>query len=682
MNKQALRGVILTGLFIIPFVPFLVSSSLFFPFITTKAFVWRFIVEIIFGAWAILALSYPEYRPKKSPLLYAIGAFLLIIGLANILGVEPLKSFWSNFERMEGYVLLLHLGAFFLVIGSIFNERNWKQWWNTSLLASFLMVIYCMFQLAGVAQIHQGGARVDGTIGNAAYLAVYLLVHIFISLLFFIREKKGSTLKWVYGGLVLLQVWILYCTATRGAILGLIGGLFITALLNMKSENRSIKRLSVGLLSALVLLVGGFFLIRNTAFVANSPVLSRFASISTEELKTGGRSFVWPMAWQGIKEKPILGWGQDNFNYVFNEHYSAQMYNLEPWFDRAHNIFLDWAIAGGFLGLFSYLALYGALLWMIYKSVFSFEDKTILVGLLAAYFFHNLFVFDQLVSYILFFSLMAYVQNNGRNAEEKKMLVQGGSYPMLWPVVIVVLLPVIYFVNVKPLSTNLSLIRALSHVGGDDSSKLVAAQALEKAYSSSRLGRPETVEQIATQSATILSSGLSNEEKNAFFNFAKASVLDQVKDFPEDARYEIVAGTFLSQMGALDEAETHFERAKVLMPSKQLVYFEYGNLLLNKNDRAGALSLFKQAYDLAPEYEEAKVIYLAGAIYAGDRNLENKLRAEISASTLIFDDRILGAYYNNGRKSEAVLILNKRIEVDPANKSIYEQYLKQILESK
>lgn len=679
MSKDVLKKIIFVGLFLIPFVPFLVSGSFFFPFITTKAFVWRFIVETIFVAWAMLALSYPEYRPKLSPLFYAIFAFLVVIGLADLLGVEPLKSFWSNFERMEGYVLLLHLGAFFLVIGSVFKEENWKSWWNTSLVASFFMSIYCLFQLAGVAQIHQGSARVDGTIGNASYLAVYMLIHIFIALLYFSREKRGSSLKWVYGPLILLQVWILYCTATRGAILGLIGGLLITALLNIRNSNPSVRRLSIGLSTVLILLVGGFFLVRNTAFVTNSPVLSRFASISTEELKSGGRAFVWPMALKGIMEKPILGWGQDNFNYVFNEHYSPLMYNLEPWFDRAHNIFLDWAIAGGLLGLLSYLALYGVLIWMIWKSLFTFEEKTILVGLLAAYFFHNLFVFDQLVSYILFFSLMAYVHSSsGGTIEKKPAPPEATAYPALSYAVIIIMLPVIYFINVKPLITNVSLIKSLMYVGGDDNGKLVAAHALEKAYNTSRLGRPETVEQIAANVAPILSSGISSDEKNAFFNFAKTAVLNQATDFSGDARYEIIAGTFLAQLGSLDEAVPHFERAKQLMPGKQLVYFEYGNVLLNKGDRAGALSLFKQAYDLAPQYEEAKVVYLIGAIYAGDHNLESKLSLEIGMSTVLFDNRILSAYYNSGRKSEALMILNKRIELDPANKSTYEQYLKQI----
>ena len=679
MNNQALKNIIYTGLFLIPFVPFLVSSSLFFPFITTKAFAWRFVVEIVFGAWVILALSAPEYRPKASPILYAILVFLVVIGLADLLGVEPVKSFWSNYERMEGYVLLLHLGAFFLVIGSVFRELDWKRWWNTSLAASFLMIIYSLFQLAGVAQIHQGSTRVDGTIGNASYLAVYLLVHIFIALFYFVRDKRGSGLRWLYGLLILLQTWILYYTATRGAILGLLGGLLIVALLNIRNVNRSVRHLSLGLLAVLVLIIGGFFLAREAAFVKDSPVLSRFTSISTKEFKSGGRSFVWPMAWQGIKEKPILGWGQDNFNYVFNEHYSPQMYRLEPWFDRAHNIFLDWAIAGGFLGLGSYLALYVVLVWMIFKNSFSFEDKTILIGLLAAYFFHNLFVFDQLVSYVLFFSLLAYIHGSRtRTPEVAHPAPEPTGLSVMWPVVIIILLPIIYFVNVKPLNANLSLIKALSFVGGNDAGKLAAAQSLERAYSSSRLGRSETVEQIASQVVPILSSGISAEEKNQFFSFAKSAVLNQVADFPEDARYEIIAGTFLAQTGSLDEAAAHFEKALVLIPGKQLVYFEYGNILLNKGDKLGALALFKRAYDLAPQYEEAKLIYLIGAIYTNDRALEEQLKPLLSLSTLTFDDRLTSAYFTNQRKVEVIMILNKRIELDPANKNIYEQYLKQI----
>jgi O-antigen ligase len=382
-----------------------VSGSFFFPFVVTKAFAWRAIVEIIFASWVLLALLDSNYRPKKSFILYAILAFLAIIGLADLFGVAPVKSFWSNFERMEGFITLLHLGAFFAVISSVFREEDWNKWWNTTLVAAFLMVLYSLLQIVGFKTINQGGVRVDGTFGNAIYLAVYMLFHFFIAVLFMWRSRANKTKVYVYGVLAISYLWILYFTATRGAILGLLGGLVVTALLNIKNkEDKVIRKYSIAILSALVILIGGFFLIKNTSFVEKSPVLSRFSSLTTEEIKTQGRYFVWPIALKGIAERPILGWGQENFNYVFNKHYTPDMYRLEPWFDRAHNIFLDWAIAGGILGLVAYLFLYVSLLYSMWNkdSKLSHAEKSILTGLLVAYFFHNFFVFDHLVSYTLF----------------------------------------------------------------------------------------------------------------------------------------------------------------------------------------------------------------------------------------------------------------------------------------
>ena len=682
MNKQILRNIVFAGLFLVPFVPFLVSSSFFFPFVTTKAFAWRIIVEVIFATWVLLALLDANYRPKRSIILYSIFAFLIIIGLADIFGTAPAKSFWSNFERMEGFISLLHLGVFFIVISSVFKEIDWKRWWNASLIASFLMVGYCVLQILGLKTINQGGVRVDGTLGNAIYLAVYMLFHMFMATLFLWREWRNVTLRWIYGLLILAQGFILYFTATRGAILGLIGGLFVIALLNIRNrESLLMKKASVALLSLLVVVIGGFLLVKDTTFVRNNQVLSRFSSLNTGELKTQGRYFVWPMAIEGWKEKPILGWGQENFNFIFQEHYRPEMFRLEPWFDRAHNIFLDWLVAGGLVGLTAYMFLYFSMLYLIWwrSPSFSYTEKSIITGLIAAYFFHNFFVFDHLISYILFFSLLAYVHHVNESGSSWDRVITPIQSRVALPIITMLLISGIYFINIKPIIANTSLLEAFKIIqtSGDMN---VAAENYRKAYEWSYLGRTEVIEHTAANTAVILTSNISIEEKNAFFSFVRDAITKQEEDksLETDARYQLLAGSFFSTTGLLEEALAHLNKAQELMPNKQQVYFEIGSAYINNEKPLLALEAFKRAYDLAPEYFDAKQAYLLGAIYAGDRTTENEMLGKFTEGELVLYDKIINAYYANNRFYEVRDLLERRIKLWPEKADIYRQYIESL----
>lgn len=675
MNRHILRNIIFSGLFLVPFIPFLVSGSLFFPFITTKGYAFRIIVEIVFAAWALLALSDSEARPKKTWIFSAVWIFIAIVGLADIVGVAPVKSFWSNSERMEGFVGLLHLGMYFTVIVSVFKQIDWRRWWNTSIGAAFLMSIYCAFQILGVFEIHQSASRVDGTFGNAAYLAVYMLIHVFIALYYMVKARGG--MRWVYTAFTAIFSLILYYTATRGAILGLLGGLLVVAVLSVwNKESAFMRRLGIAYVVGFVVLVGGFIAVRNTSFVQSSPVLVRFANLGTAQIKTEGRSFVWPMAVQGMKERPILGWGQENFNYVFNEHYKPQMYGLEPWFDRAHNIFLDWGTQAGVLGLFAYLSLYVLLLIYVWKKGegYTYADKSILTGLLSAYFFHNLFVFDHLISYILFFSLLAFAAERGteRRVRESHSYDGESVKNIGMPLVLIIAVAVLYVVNIKPIMANTSLISALSALQSGNASR--AMSSFEGAYSGARLGRPEVTEQIASNAPNILRSNLiSMEEKNGFFSFARTAVEKQAADLPTDARYQLLAGTFLTETGQFDAALTYLKRAQELTPGKQIVYLQIATAEIGKGNTAVGLAALKQAYEMEPNYLEAEMSYLVGAIYAGDTALERELAADIEKKSpqSLNDDRIVSAYLSMKRYGELVSVLNRRIANDPGNPQAY-----------
>jgi tetratricopeptide (TPR) repeat protein len=671
--KTILRRVILSGLFLVPFIPFLVSSNFFFPFITTKAFAWRILVEIILATWIVLALIDPAVRPKYTKIFIAFAVFLVVIGLADAFGVAPVKSFWSNFERMEGFISLLHLGAFILVAGTVMREHEWKWWWNTSLVASAIMIFYCLFQLSGNIAINQGGVRVDGTFGNAAYLAVYMLMNIFIALILFVRTSRKSFLRWVYGVLIFGLAAILYYTATRGAILGLIGGLMLAALLNVTNRHHPrIRKASIAGLVLVVVMVGGFLAVKNSSFVAKSPVLSRFSTISLNELKTEGRSFIWPMAWKGIMQRPLLGWGQENFNYVFDEYYSPAMYALEPWFDRAHNIFLDWGIAGGFLGLLSYLSLYVFLMYAVWKDKnFSHLEKSLFTGLVSGYFFQNFFVFDNLGSYILFGALLAYVHSRDESKDgSSKVVSDSTALAMIVPVG-VVLCFTLYFVNVKPIIANMDLIYGLSATQSDPSVMPQALTYLESAYNESRLGRPEVVEWTSTKAPNILQSTIAQADKDAYINFADKVVVAQVADVPTDARYQLLAGTYFVSTSRPDEALPYLETAKKLIPGKQEVDFELAQAYLSKNDPETALTYFKDAYDAAPDYEEAAVLYLVGGIFDHNTEVENEASLHISTTTLITDDRIASALYTNGQYTDLVNLLKQRLAANPNNSQTY-----------
>ena len=473
-TNTVLKYAILSGIFSLAFIPLIVSSNMFFPFITGKNFTFRIIIELIFGLYLILAMRDSSYRPRFSGMFAAFLSFIGIMTLATIFAENPAKSFWSNYERMEGLITLLHLFAYFIVLGHVINTKKlWDRLFQTSLGVSLIICFYAFLQLAGKLTINQGGVRVDATFGNATYLAIYMVIHIFLALVFILRVNQATWIRIVYGALVVMQTIVLYHTATRGAILGLLGGLGLMALLLaiFEKERKSIRKISIATIGVIVAIVLVFVAVKDSDFVTKSPVLSRFSNISFNETKTQARAYVWPMAINGFKEKPILGWGQENFNFVFNKYYDSRMYRHEPWFDRTHNVVLDWLVAGGLLGILGYLSLYALAMYAVWKKGdLSFAERAAFTGLFSAYFFHNLFVFDNLTSYIMFVLLLSYLHfdtardfsNRLSRKMEDLLSSQALVNRLVAPIIVVLTIASVYYLNAKPIAANTTLIESIS----------------------------------------------------------------------------------------------------------------------------------------------------------------------------------------------------------------------------
>lgn len=677
------RYFILGGVFLTPFLVLIVADFLFFPFITGKNFTFRILVEIIFALWLILTIFDKNYRPhfnwpgrRKNWLLIIFSVFILILILSTFLGVNSYRSFWSNYERMEGLITYLHLFALFLVLISIMDsERLWRRLLNTSLGVSVLVAIYGFFQLAGKLAIHQGGVRLDATLGNASYLAIYMAIHVFLALMFLFITKKWW--QWFYFPIAVLDLIILYYTATRGALLGLVGGFILgLILLTFFHPAKKIKLVSASLLGLLIILIVSFFFIKNSDFIRQSSVLSRFSEISFQETTTQSRLIIWKMAWQGFKERPILGWGLENFNLIFNKYYEPALWRQEPWFDRAHNVFLDRLTANGSLGLLAYLGLFISALYYLWlpfkKNNFSTTESAVLTSMLAVYFFHNIFVFDNLISSLLFITILAYISGKSSKRQtplpEKKIVpsLSGLGVKSSYALIIgVVTIFIVYYLNIPAILAGSDLIKALSVSGqGDFQSSLSEFQ---KAVSRRSFGSGESREQLASFTSQIITfSNVSNDLKQKAFNLTVSEMKKQINQSPNDIRYLVFLANVYNRAQQYGEAIGILEKAIELSPQKQQLYFELGTSYLNKAEYEKGFEILKKAFELDPSFEEARRIYALAAIFYGKNDLAEELMKDYGG-TIIPDERFIQAYNASKQFDKVVAIWELFVAKSPNN---------------
>lgn len=664
--NKIIRYSLLGGIFLAPFIPLIITPSLFFPFVTGKNFAFRILTEILLALWLILLFKNAAYRPKKSWLLWAIAAFIFVIALADIFGENFSKSFWSNYERMEGLVTHLHLLAYFLVLSSVLiTEKLWTRFFQTSLVVSLVMAGYGFLQLAGKIVINQGGVRIDATFGNATYLAVYALFHIFLAWFLFTKEKGNAWMRGLYAVAIFLNSIILYHTATRGAILGLVGGVFValTLIAIFEKENKLARKISLAAILGVIVLSGTFLAVRDSNFVRGSQVLSRFASISLTETTTKARFLVWDMAIKGFKERPILGYGEEHFNLVFNKHYDPRMYNQEQWFDRAHNVFLDWLIAGGLLGIIAYLSIFACALYCLWRRMnISLVSKSILTGLFTGYFFHNLFVFDNIVSYMMFFSVLAYIHSRMERGETSpvpaKECKSNNLEHVYIPLVVLGFLFVAYFVNWKGFMASRELIEAIRPQESGLSSNL---EHFKKSLAYNSFGVSEAREQLAHISSQVSIMNAPDDIKQKFFELGRSEIEKQTKDFPNDARYELLAGVYLNKFKLYDEAMKHLEKAVSLSPQKQTIKFELASSYISKKEYEKALNLLKETYELEPNFADARDLYAVAAIYAGRTDIVKDVLIPVYGNTAVPRDEFVNAYAAVGDYQTVTLIWQKRI---------------------
>ncbi|MEK7629887.1 MAG: O-antigen ligase family protein [Patescibacteria group bacterium] len=441
-----------------------VTVSTLFPFIVGKYTWFRTTVDLALISFLLGLVLSPEaeiYEKKfikllKSPLAIAVSIFVLAVILASLFGVDPSFSFWSNFERGEGGLQLLHLLIFFWLLIMLFHDdKDWRKIFWSSIITGLLMTAYGAG--AGLKYIDQAangsffqsfkdfigpsfsqpGFRFDGSIGNSSYVGAYAIFILFYLAMLFIgnrSKKKLSFENFALAGLGAIFLAVLYLAATRGAFLGFVVAIvaFLGYFIYVHQAWR--KRLLVGV-TLFVLVVGLFIKFQDTPFVKSLPA-SRIFTISLDANTFKTRALMWQIAWDGFKARPIFGWGPENFIQVFDRRFNTAYFTpsqgFGAWFDRAHSIYFDYLVETGAFGFLSFLSIFTIFFIQLYKKTktnlrennqlkknnnhnekeltnqkYLSSELALLFAVLIAYLVQGIVLFDVLPIYINLFLVLA-----------------------------------------------------------------------------------------------------------------------------------------------------------------------------------------------------------------------------------------------------------------------------------
>jgi len=299
-----------TLIFILPLIvlPFGVSF-----FEAPKVLIAQFLIQIL----AVSVLFQKRLFRQLDLNLLKLVLGLIILSIISLIFEGSSQLIFGNVFRMQGVLLLWHLGLL-SIIGSRIDFKP-----NLYLVLISLAAISVSSFLFG-----EVNNRAVGSLGSAnalAAVAVFFFPFLFLT--------KNSYLKLI--ALILTGVVIILTGSRSGVIAFVVELIFLLLFFCL---NLNLKR---SLLITLLLILTSLLL----PFFEEKIVFNRV-------YKFESRAQVWDVSFHAGLSKPILGWGFGNVQTALRE--TAKKMNKDIQYvnvDSAHNLFLDFWIQGGILGV-------------------------------------------------------------------------------------------------------------------------------------------------------------------------------------------------------------------------------------------------------------------------------------------------------------------------------------------
>jgi O-antigen ligase/tetratricopeptide (TPR) repeat protein len=612
------------------FVPLLVlPTSFIFPFIVPKILAFRSLVELMIAGYILLLfINWQEFRPKFSWLSIAVGAFFVSFTISTFAGVDWYHSFWDNHERMLGLFTIFHYVAYYFICSSLFKTwDDWRKALKVFLVAGSLVMLVGLIQVLNPnLLLNQGSGRVIATLGNAIYVGGYGLFLVFVSFLLFVKENN-KIWKLVEVVTALLAFFGMIFSGTRGSLIGLVGGIglgVISYIIFLKDFPKTRKILG-GIVVLGLVLIGLLYNFRESAFVQKIPAVNRAVATSFVELKNSPRWLAWESAVSSWKEKPVFGWGPNNFFYAFNKYYQSDALRFgygETWFDNAHNILVNTLAVQGVVGLAAYLAIFiaVAVVLIVARRKNALDIHIFVAGgaFLFAHLIQSVTVFENPTSYLYFMFWLAMVTNLSVKKEtvgnvdiKNKNQTAALNKPLGSGSLIIsglLVFAVIFIFNIQPARANMKALQALKYLGYQPE---VGIELMKSAIAFNSPHIDDIRGDLSRTAAQILSdqsnTKLSKEKRLELFNLAEDALKVNVELHPYDIRNYLS----LSQLGQIGynltgdtkyiaDYGSYLDQALSFSPKRQQIIYNIANFYLQTGRTDESVKLLEKTLKDGP----------------------------------------------------------------------------------
>ena len=648
MKESALVKILKYGIYITAFVPLIIFSEFISPFHFGKVIVFRSIIEILFVFYIILIWHNRFYLPHRNSIFWSFFAFTFVFGVTTLTSVDVLSSFWGFLERMGGFWSFLHYFVYFVILTAVFRTKDdWLRLLDVALAVGVLSALYGFGQKLPACPSDNPNCfnsffvgfgqreRIFGTIGNAALFAGYELLVAFTALTFLFRRGISFNRRAIYGVTFILVTIAILMTAARGSLLGLaIGSFLFLSLYAFIYKSRKAKTAFMSFAFLGVLFIGVSLFAGDSKFIENSRYLRRITDLSFKSYTIQTRFWAWEAGIKGWKESPktiLLGWGPENFNIPFSKHFNPKFYTgpgSETLFDRAHNMFVEVLVTMGIIGLISYSSIFYFSIRSLFRRVnkVAKEEAVYFIGmlsLLVAYMAHNFFFFDTSANFILFFTLLGFINFvvYGTSEVVKSNKKVPGSKTNLTFFLLLIVIFSIYKTNVIPSKANYATPRGIVRSWEGD-----YAGAVEK-FKESIAYNTFGVFEYRHRLAQIIFDKHSQLKNPQYI----IDVIKEVEKNAESSQLDYLPHLYLSRLNILlgandpsskynDIALMHARKALELAPTFVRAYYETGQAYLNKKQLDMAAEEFRKAANLNPDIGVS--YWYWGMVVAEEGNLD------------------------------------------------------------